>query len=662
MVIYLKRSLNALDLMAIVRELNTLSKTAYINNIYGISENIFLFKFGGVKCSLVYEFGRRINITGFDFEKPKIPSQFCSFLRSKLLRSKVLNVSQMGFDRIVNFQLDNGLSIIFEIMDNGNLLILDSNGVIIGVQKPIKTSIRRLFPGESYIPPRIRGFNPFKVDFEELYKTFKESKGSLVVSLTKIMNVSGEIAEELCFRCGLNKNLKVSELKREELEALLNTLLDMASSIESGSINPQIVSSSGRIVSVVPLDFGIYSNLEAEFFNDFNSAVDEYFHRLMNLEFEELKAKVRSEVEGRFKATISKQNELIGEMLNKAEKLRFFGKTLMENLDFFDGILRIFRDLASKVGWSNVLAEVEKYDLELSKYIYGFDVKNRILNIDFKGEILPLNVLESAASNASKFFDEAKNLEAKASRALKALKSLEENMELEVEKEFSKRIVKPIRIVGLVKRKWYENFHWFKSSDGFLVVGGRDASQNEALVRKWLRDDGIYVHADVHGGPSVIIISDSNPIPESTIYEAAQFASSFSNAWRAMLESTSAFWVYGRQVSKSPPSGEYLARGAFMIYGKKNYINNIPLRVSLGIMSLDNSYILVSGPPSAISKWCFKSLTLAPGEKSLDDIFNQLKRFLSDGLNESQKAFVKDLSINDFRRLLPRGGFRFIFQ
>lgn len=661
MVIYLKRSLNALDLMAIVKELSILSK-AYISNIYGISESIFLFKFGGVKCSLIYEFGRRINITGFDFEKPKMPSQFCSFLRSKLLRSKVLNVSQIGFDRIVNFQLDNGLSIVFEIMDHGNLLILDSNGIIIGVQKPVKTSVRQLFPGENYIPPRIRGFNPFKVDLEELYKTFKESKGSLVVSLTKIMNVSGEIAEELCFRCGLNKNLKASELKREELELLLNTLLDMASSIESGSINPQIVSSGGRIVSVVPLDFGIYSNLEAEFFNDFNSAVDEYFHRLMNLEFEELKAKVKSEVEGRFKATISKQNEMIEEMLAKAEKLRFLGKILMENLDFFDGILRIFRDLASKVGWSNILAEIEKSNLELSKYICGFDVKNRILNINFNGEILPLNILESAASNASKFFDEAKNLEAKASRALKALKSLEESMELEVEKEISKRIIKPIRIIGLVKRKWYENFYWFKSSDGFLVVGGRDASQNEALVRKWLRDDGIYVHADVHGGPSVIIISDSNPIPESTIYEAAQFASSFSNAWRAMLESTSAFWVYGKQVSKSAPSGEYLARGAFMVYGKKNYINNIPLRVSLGIMSLDDSYMLVSGPPSAISKWCFKFLTFAPGEKSLDDIFNQLKRFLSNGLDESQKAFVKSLSIDDFRRLLPRGGFRFIFQ
>jgi len=659
MVIYFKRSLNNLDLMAIVKELQKLSK-AYINNIYGISESMFLFKFGGVKCNLIFEVGRRINISYFDFEKPKMPSQFCSFLRSKLLRSKVLEVSQIDFDRIVNFQLDNGLKIVFEILDRGNILILDSSNVIIGVYNPIETVDRRLLNGEIYIPPKVRGFNPFKVDFEDLHRAFRESKGGLAASITKFMNVSGEVAEELCFRCGLDRNLKASELKREDLEALLNCLMDMVNSIESGSINPQIILDGNRIVSVVPLDFGIYSNFESEFFSDFNSAVDEYFHRLMNLEFEEFKVKIRSEVEGRFKATISKQSELIGEMLSKAEKFRVFGRILMDNLKFFNEILSYIRSLALRVGWGNVLIELEKSRPELLKYIHTFNAKDRILNFKFNGEILPLNVLESAASNASKFFDEAKALEAKASRASEALKSLKDKMELEVEREISRRLIKPIRVIGLVKKKWYENFRWFKSSDGLLVVGGRDASQNEALVRKWLREDGIYVHAEIHGGPSVIIISDSNPIPESTIYEAAQFASSFSNAWRAMLESTSAFWVYGKQVSKSAPSGEYLAHGAFMIYGKKNYIHNIPLRVSIGIMSLDESYMLISGPPSAISKWCFKSITLAPGDKSLDDILTSLKKALSTGLNDIQRDFVKSLSIDDFRRLLPSGGFRFI--
>lgn len=660
MVIYCKRSLTALDLMAIVRELNNLFGKAYVNNIYSISDSIFQFKFGGFKCNLIFELGRRINISGFEFEKPKMPTPFCSFLRSKFCRSKIVGISQFDFDRIIEFQFDNDLKLIFEFMDQGNLLVLDVDGKIIGVFNPKVLSDRKLLNGELYIPPKIRGFNPFKVDFNELHKSFINSTSSLVVSLTKLLNIPGELAEELCFRCGFNKNMKANNLKFEDLEYMLNCFYEMISSIESGCLNPQIVSSCGKIVSVIPLDFTIYSNLESEFFSDFNNAVDEYFNRLMNLEFEEFKNKVRGEVEGKFKVTISKQKEALREMKLNAEKFRIFGKLVMENLNLIDDILKSIRESALKIGWSNVLSEIEKSNPEFLKYIVDFNVKDRLVKLNISGEIIQLNVLESAASNASKFFNEAKTLEAKASRAIEAIKSLEDRMVFEIEEEIKKRILKPIRIISLVKKLWYENYYWFKSSDGILIVGGRDASQNEALVRKWLRDDGIYVHADVHGGPSVIVISDSSIVPDSTIYEAAQFAVSFSNAWRGMLEVSSAFWVYGRQVSKSAPSGEYLTRGAFMIYGKKNYIHDIPLRISIGIMNYDGLYKLISGPKRAISKWCFRSLDLAPGEKSIDDIYPILKKNLVMGLDDEQKLFIKNLSIDDFKRILPRGGFRFI--
>jgi predicted ribosome quality control (RQC) complex YloA/Tae2 family protein len=37
------------------------------------------------------------------------------------------------------------------------------------------------------------------------------------------------------------------------------------------------------------------------------------------------------------------------------------------------------------------------------------------------------------------------------------------------------------------KRFWFEKFVWFVSSDGVVVVAGRDAQQNEMLVRRYLR-------------------------------------------------------------------------------------------------------------------------------------------------------------------------------
>ena len=44
-----------------------------------------------------------------------------------------------------------------------------------------------------------------------------------------------------------------------------------------------------------------------------------------------------------------------------------------------------------------------------------------------------------------------------------------------------------------------------------------------------------------------------------------------SQAWSAKVV-TSAWWVHPDQVSKAPPTGEYLVSGSFMIRGRKNYL------------------------------------------------------------------------------------------
>jgi predicted ribosome quality control (RQC) complex YloA/Tae2 family protein len=40
------------------------------------------------------------------------------------------------------------------------------------------------------------------------------------------------------------------------------------------------------------------------------------------------------------------------------------------------------------------------------------------------------------------------------------------------------------RIQQLRKVHWFEKFLWFVSTEGYLVIAGRDAQQNELLVRR----------------------------------------------------------------------------------------------------------------------------------------------------------------------------------
>ena len=79
--------------------------------------------------------------------------------------------------------------------------------------------------------------------------------------------------------------------------------------------------------------------------------------------------------------------------------------------------------------------------------------------------------------------------------------------------------------------KWYEKLRWFVTSDNVLVIGGRDAGTNEAVVKKYMDNNDIYLHADIHGATSTVIKLDGSKINDSILKESGEFAASFSTAW-----------------------------------------------------------------------------------------------------------------------------------
>lgn len=61
-------------------------------------------------------------------------------------------------------------------------------------------------------------------------------------------------------------------------------------------------------------------------------------------------------------------------------------------------------------------------------------------------------------------------------------------------KEELKRVDTKISIQQIRKPHWFEKFIWFISSENFLIVCGRDAQQNELLVKRHM-DKGDVVSA-----------------------------------------------------------------------------------------------------------------------------------------------------------------------
>lgn len=87
-------------------------------------------------------------------------------------------------------------------------------------------------------------------------------------------------------------------------------------------------------------------------------------------------------------------------------------------------------------------------------------------------------------------------------------------------------------------------------------MAGRDAQQNELLVKRYLRAGDIYVHAEIQGAASVIIRNRGNVLskdlavfvpPPRTLNEAGTMAISYSSAWEAKVV-INAWWVRDDQV------------------------------------------------------------------------------------------------------------------
>ncbi|KAI8086191.1 fibronectin-binding protein A N-terminus-domain-containing protein [Halteromyces radiatus] len=205
-----------------------------------------------------------------------------------------------------------------------------------------------------------------------------------------------------------------------------------------------------------------------------------------------------------------------------------------------------------------------------------------------------VDISTTAFANARVYYDMKKTTAVKHEKTIaatsKALKSAERKIRQDLKETKINVSINKIR-----KPFWFEKFLWFISTEGYLIIAGRDMQQNEILVKRYLLKGDVYVHADLHGAASVVVKnkpdSADKPIPPSTLFQAGIMSVCQSKAWDAKIV-TSAYWVHPDQVSKSAPTGEYLTTGSFMIRGKKNFLPPVQLVYGFGyLFKLDESSI-----------------------------------------------------------------------
>jgi predicted ribosome quality control (RQC) complex YloA/Tae2 family protein len=201
---------------------------------------------------------------------------------------------------------------------------------------------------------------------------------------------------------------------------------------------------------------------------------------------------------------------------------------------------------------------------------------------------IDIDLALSPWANSTEYYDQKKTAASKEDRTVqassRALKSHEKKVAEDLKKGLKqeKDILRPVR-----KQQWFEKYIYFISSDGYLVLGGKDAQQNEIIYKRYFRKGDVYVHADLKGAVPMIIknkpTTPDAPIPPSTLSQAGNLSVCSSEAWESKAV-MSAWWVLADQVSKTGQTGEFLPPGMFNIKGKKEYLPPAQLIVGLAVM------------------------------------------------------------------------------
>jgi len=226
----------------------------------------------------------------------------------------------------------------------------------------------------------------------------------------------------------------------------------------------------------------------------------------------------------------------------------------------------------------------------------------------------------------------------KAKKKETGLKGAIENTKKQLEKT-PVVIEKPKKKV-VEKKEWYEKFRWFNSSDGFLIVGGKDATTNEMIVKKYTEKNDIVFHAEIVGAPFCVVKArkregaKAKKIPETTLEEAAQFAASYSKAWQKKLGTIDVYAVKPEQLRKELG----LPKGAFMVHGERDYYHNVVLEMAF---SLGKKKELIHGPSKMVEKQTKRLVRVRPGRIRAGELAKKIKHKLKfEGTIEDIQKFI----------------------
>ncbi len=685
----MKKAMSGFDLRVMARELDAL-KGAYVKKAYMPHYEQIVLRVNPKEIDqrdIVFVRGARIYTSQRDRPMPMTPPPFAMVLRKHLRNARLTGVQQVGFDRVLAFSFDtkNGERTLYvEVFRDGNIILVDQDGIIIQPLTHASYAGRTLKKGVSYTPPP-EAMDPYALDEGSLGALLKESDRDLVSTLGGKVNLGATHANAVCALAGHEPNSATSDADPSKVFTALTRLLEDLDTSDEGYLlvkptaeDPsdweahlstldqpqQHLWLSERAVEATPILLPQHDGVPHVSYSSLCESIDVWkgthdAHALQRREEERFEQAgpgrgQSTEVE-KLERRKAQQEKALGGFSEKIEKQQRLGHLIQEHWTHVEGLLDQTKQAVERDGWSAVRKAIKAIP-----WIVSAAPADRTItvllpdeNSEAKGPQVMLELDATVHQNAQRYFESARKQKNKTSGAVEALAETERKLKRARKSEAKQKASGKLNRLKRSKRMWFEQHRWGMIEGGHLLVGGKDAKGNDSVVKKHLSNEDMYLHADLHGAPSCSLRSsqgfaleerrpahlppdipayrlvdklEDTDLTKDKLQQAAVLALSWSRAWNGGGAHGTVYSVKPAQVSKSAQTGEFVGKGAFVIRGQRTWYKDMDVRIGIGIIAVNGVPMVVSGTPAHILSVCQRYAILSPGLTKKDQLANKIYR------------------------------------
>lgn len=476
-----------------------------------------------------------IYLTETNKPSPLTAPNFCMLLRKHIGSGKIIAIEQPGMERIIRFTIEhlNELGdlctkyLIVEIMGkHSNIIFCNEEDQIIDSIKHVSahmSSVREVLPGRPYFIPETQSkLNPFVLT-EEIFqeKIFPRPVNVAKAIYTSITGISPLMAEEVCYRAGIDGGIPTDGLEDVERVYLAHTFLRMVDDIRDGHFEPNIIYKGKEPVEFACFPLSQYQDYRAVSYPSIFPVLETYYA----------------------------EKNIVTKMRQKTVDLRKIVQTALErNVKKYQLQQKQLKDTEKK----------EKYRVwgELLN-TYGYEVEPGAKSMEalnyYTNEMIqiPLDETMTPQENAKKYFDKYSKLKRtkealdtllqETGDEIKHLESIAASLDIASSEEDLVQIKEEMMEYGYVKRKntggkkvkvTSRPYHYI-SSDGYDIYVGKNNFQNDELSFKFASGNDWWFHAKGQPGSHVIVKSKNEELPDRTFEEAGKLAAYYSKGRQA---------------------------------------------------------------------------------------------------------------------------------